>query len=150
MVSMPRLLRRNKLLLLVDHSVYMIVCILCFKPNKHMKEKKEEVPGSLHLGITDRLGAPQHHHPGPLVHIHNQHPNRCFLVDTGASFSISSHHSSAAPSGLPALVLPGNSSHAGVKNPLCSLSMWAFSVDFFFTHCCFFPYCSGQKTPDYS
>jgi hypothetical protein len=38
--------------------------------------------------------------PGPLVHIIDQLTGRRFLIDTGASYSIFSHHSTSPPSGL--------------------------------------------------
>ena len=43
--------------------------------------------------------------PGQLVYITDQLTNRCFLVDTGAAFSILPHHSSVTPPG-PALAGP--------------------------------------------
>ncbi|MFN9909164.1 MAG: hypothetical protein ACK56F_24100, partial [bacterium] len=59
----------------------------------------DEVCGPLHVGNLDRQGRLNAVVPGSLVHIVNQLSNRRFLVDTGASYSIFPHTSSAAPSG---------------------------------------------------
>ncbi len=58
-----------------------------------------EVPGSLQLGKLAARGRLNAVAPGPLVHVVDQNSKRHFLVDTGASFSIFPHQSSAAPSG---------------------------------------------------
>jgi hypothetical protein len=63
------------------------------------------MPGPLQLGKLAARGRLNAVAPGPLVHIEDQLTKRHFLVDTGASFSIFPHHSSAAPSG-PALLGP--------------------------------------------
>ena len=55
--------------------------------------------GPLHVGKLDRQGRLNAVVPGSLVHIVDQLSNRRFLVDTGASYSIFPHTSSAAPSG---------------------------------------------------
>jgi hypothetical protein len=57
------------------------------------------VCGPLHVGKLDRQGRLNAVVPGSLVHIVDQTSNRRFLVDTGASYSIFPHTSSAAPSG---------------------------------------------------
>jgi hypothetical protein len=44
---------------------------------------------------------------GSLVHIINQLSRKCYLIDTGASFSISTHTSSAPPQGQRLTVLDG-------------------------------------------
>jgi hypothetical protein len=51
------------------------------------------------VGKLDRQGRLNAVVPGSLVHIVDQLSNRRFLVDTGASYSIFPHTSSAAPSG---------------------------------------------------
>jgi len=57
------------------------------------------VCGPLHVGKLDRQGRLNAVVPGSLVHIVDQLSSRRFLVDTGASYSIFPHSSSAAPSG---------------------------------------------------
>jgi hypothetical protein len=58
------------------------------------------VRGPLHVGKLDRQGR-LNAVPGSLVHIVDQlsNSNRRFLINTGASYSIFPHHSSATPSG---------------------------------------------------
>jgi hypothetical protein len=62
-------------------------------------DKVTKVRGPLHVGKLDRQGLLNAVVPGSLVHIINQLSNRRFLIDTGASYSIFPHHSSATASG---------------------------------------------------
>jgi hypothetical protein len=58
-----------------------------------------EVSGPLQLGKLAAQGRLNAVAPGPLVHVVDQISKRRFLVDTGTSFSIFPHRSSAVPSG---------------------------------------------------
>jgi hypothetical protein len=64
-----------------------------------------EVRSPLQLGKLIRRGRLNAVAPSALLHITDRATQRKFLVDTGATFSILPHHSTATPSG-PSLIGP--------------------------------------------
>jgi hypothetical protein len=97
-----------------------------------------EVRGPLHVGKLDRQGRLNAVIPGSLFHSVHQLSNRCFLIDTGTSYSIFPHHSSATPSG-PSLRSAGRSTYSllGGKDPgflLAVISFPIIGVDFLRHH----------------